>query len=354
MRTLISFVLLVTVTSVVANSNTFWISINVRELTYQPECITDRNCDAMTLSLLLDSNSDEGTIQSSWKMEDVMEKPLNSEMTATWHNARLTNITLKTLLTAKDVLFDVQRPCDQSASPLHIFAPIMKASPYNAPNGFHKSVQPNDFRVLGLVGKCFNVIVDIRLFTERCPWCEVLQSDNANQNEQISFSASSLRQLFESPVIVGVIFGLLLLSLSGLIICTVMLRRAKQSSKFVNQYSSSNGYPGITFGRNSAVSSIPMPPMLRPPMPTADFNAHYGGAIKSDQTPYYETLDNIQNVVVPRLPTTTKHDNYDSAFDQSCGNSSPNSSFTTQHQNSSDSGRSSPHLVQSYPRAEYV
>ncbi|KAI6242049.1 hypothetical protein M3Y99_00281900 [Aphelenchoides fujianensis] len=326
----------------------FWIAVNVREIAFQPDCIQDRNCDAMTFSMVLDSNTHAGTIQTLWSLDDVLQNPLQSEMTAAWHDVRFTNITLRTLLTSMDALFGVARPCDQS-SPLHVFSPVVKASPYNAPSNWRQDVEPSEVRVLGLVGKCFHSIVEVRLFTERCPWCRV-ETVEVNGKEEEGFSSASLQRVFESPFFVGVLFGLLLLTIGCLIVCAIVLRRTKRSAKFVNQYAA--GYPGgAPFGRHSAqVSSIPLPPMLRPPITPSDFDLRYG--VKNHEPcPYYETLDNH----IPSSTGREKEEKYDSAFDQSCPTSSPNSSFSTQHPNTSDSGRSSPPLVvQTFPRAEYV
>jgi hypothetical protein len=57
----------------IAQVNGYWIVAQVKEINWQQQCIQDRNCDAMELSLVLDSNSETGSAQSAWKLENVLK-----------------------------------------------------------------------------------------------------------------------------------------------------------------------------------------------------------------------------------------------------------------------------------------
>jgi hypothetical protein len=56
-----------------------WIVAQVKEINWQQNCIQDRNCESMELSLVLDSNSVDGSMQSSWTLENVLKNVSNGK-----------------------------------------------------------------------------------------------------------------------------------------------------------------------------------------------------------------------------------------------------------------------------------
>lgn len=131
--------LLLFICCVIQNTSAVWIVAQVKEINYEPQCIQDRNCESMEFSLIVNSQSSKGSTQSSWQLDNVLSNPENSQMFIYWSESlELTNITIKSVLTANDLLFNIQRrkwftltlnnsvlACDHS-SPLHIFSPMTK------------------------------------------------------------------------------------------------------------------------------------------------------------------------------------------------------------------------------------
>ncbi|KAI6190005.1 hypothetical protein M3Y97_00070000 [Aphelenchoides bicaudatus] len=342
-------------------SNAYWIVAQVKEISWQQNCIQDRQCDAMELSLVLDSNSDEtGSAQTSWKLDNVLKNPESSKMFVHWTEAQLTNITLKTLLTSNDVLFNIPRPCDHSSA-LHIFSPTIKASAYNSQQ-LSEDVEVDKRQTIGLVGKCFHVIIEVKLYAKICPWCYPPTTTKSVSNGD-AFSIS-FNQILESPAIVAFVLFILFVVIIVIILCAFNVQKRRKLQNYQQQYTSSSlSEMGFNRGGHmqSIVGNIPMPPMLRPPLiPDETIKCYQlnGNTHEPSICPYYETLDThtLQKAPISR-PTKETTENYDSAFDQSIGGS-PNSSFSGQ--NLSDSGRCSPQLAQQMPhqivrpRAEYV
>lgn len=58
----------------VVSAEGFWIVAQPKEINWQQNCIQDKNCEDMELSIIMDSNSDElGSAQVSYKLDNALK-----------------------------------------------------------------------------------------------------------------------------------------------------------------------------------------------------------------------------------------------------------------------------------------
>ncbi|CAD5224672.1 unnamed protein product [Bursaphelenchus okinawaensis] len=314
MKQLLLFILVCGINSapVHIGSAPFWTSVRIQDITWRPECITDRNCQDMTFSVSFQSADGEGRKQASWPLNQVTRDTSNAELTVYWKSSVQENITIDSSLTATDVLFNIPRPCDQS-SPLRTFVPSIKALASNGPSAEYL-VNPEETRIVGLVGKCYHAVAEIKLYRRECPWCVEIKKDKEDEGSVLVTSKLQLAELFESPFVVGAIIVCFLVFFIGIILGSYCLHKAYQIHKY-NEHYSTPSLPDTVFTRNvNNVCNIPMPPMLLPPL-LPSHNLHMEGPY---MYPQYETLDTV---------VEKKEANYDSALESS-DNDSPNGSFS--------------------------
>ncbi|CAD5231809.1 unnamed protein product [Bursaphelenchus xylophilus] len=299
----------------------FWTSVHIQDLTWRPECIVDRNCADMTFTVSFESSTGEGRKQASWPLSQITADTSNAELTVYWKNSVQENITIDSSLTATDVLFNIPRPCDQSGS-LRTFVPSIKALASNGPSSEYL-VNPEETRIVGLVGKCYHAVAEIRLYKGRCPWC-LEDKKEQGKEDVIVTDKLQLTEILESPYLIGAVLVCSAVFFIGIILGSYCLHKAYQIHKY-NEHYTTTSLPDTVFREQlRSVSNIPMPPMLRPPLLPTHHHLNSDGPYTY---PQYETLDSV---------VEKKEANYDSALDSSDTDTSPNGSFSEKREDKGD------------------
>ncbi|VDO42231.1 unnamed protein product [Onchocerca flexuosa] len=185
----------------------FWISANLLNIEWKPNCLIITYCNKPELKMIKTNHINGEKSSFSWQLDENLKQLSNSAFISYWTEGSPLDIEMNIEIIGVDPKYRFQRSCDQTVATKAFEYEVQEAHSRNLNSGNSSSLGQ---MIVELQGRCFDVTLTVQKHIGRCPWCMKIETTVTTSAIEPSENGFSLTKQYSLIVCVCIVTSCLI------------------------------------------------------------------------------------------------------------------------------------------------